>query len=229
MNTLIGQLVYQTQKASPDQLAQITRQVAAAEFIEALLEVDKPLWGSFWQGDVIAPGYRLPAMELASLRAVRLDETWPEDTTPPQFLADLRRAIRHPRAGLWTLTAAGQPCLVFAAPQENPKSKFINQNSITVGWYCASTGRLHAGYRPSPAEFQRQMRGAVKQREFEADFPLKPTDRKKRGGWLVRAVKQDVLDEPRSLAAGLDLEILRIRAGAIGKNWGDAPHAPQPS
>ena len=219
-NALISQLVFQSQKALPEQLAQIARQVATAPFANDLLEVDEPLWGSFWQGDVIAPGYRLPAVELALLRTVRLDGAWPEDATVPQFLANLHQAILHPQAGIWTLPAAGHPCLVFAAPGEN-------QKSMVIGWYCASTGQLHAGYRTTPAEFQRQIQGAVKQRGLEPDFLLKPTVEEKRYGWLAQAARQDELDESRSLAARLDLEILRIRAGAIGWNWGDTPHAPR--
>jgi hypothetical protein len=115
IDALISQLVHQSQIALPDQLAHITRQVAAAPFAEDLLEVDEPLWGSFWQGDVIAPGYRLPAVELAWLRAIRLDKNWPQATTIPQFLADLRQAILAPRAGIWTSYWLPQP------PIQNPK------------------------------------------------------------------------------------------------------------
>jgi hypothetical protein len=222
-DALINRLVYQSQKASSEQLAQITPQVAAAPFAEDLLEVDQPLRGSFWQGDVIAPGYRLPAVELALLRAVRLDGSWPEGITVPQFLANLRQAILDPRAGIWTLAVAGKPCIIFAASTTNRKSEIQNtctarrrkcQKSVTVVWYCASTGRLHAGYRTSPAEVQRQMEGAVKHRGFEADIPLKPPVKEKEQSWLAQVADQNALNEPQSLAARLDLAILRIRAGA---------------
>jgi hypothetical protein len=227
-DALISQLVHQSQIALPDQLAHITRQVAAAPFAEDLLEVDEPLWGSFWQGDVIAPGYRLPAVELAWLRAIRLDKNWPQATTIPQFLADLRQAILAPRAGIWTLAVAGEPCVLLAASTTNPKSKTLaparitqsargagvqNPKSVTAVWYCASTGRLHAGYRTSPGECQRQMRGALKQRGLESDVASNPTAKKKGHSWLAQAAGQSTLDERQTLAARLDLAILRVRAG----------------
>ena len=196
--------------------------MAAASFADNLLAVDEPLWGGFWQGDVIAPGYRLPAVELALLRAIRLDERWPEGTTVPPYLADLRRTILDPQVGIWTLTVAGQPCVVLAAPGEYPKSQIKytctataresgrkRPKSITVVWYCASTGRLHAGYRTIAAELN--LGDAVKQRGLESISELKPTSKEKLD-WLAQAVKQREVDDAHSLAARLDLEILQIRA-----------------
>jgi len=189
-------------------LEQIVNHVAAAPFAEDLLAVDEPLWGGFWQGDVIAPGYRLPAVELALLRAIRLDDDWPEGTTVPQYLADLRQTILDPQAGIWTLTAAQQPCLVFAAPAKNLKSEIESLKSITVVWYCASTGRLHAGYRTIAEGVN--LGDAVKQRGLESISELKPTSKEKLD-WLAQAVKQRELDHADSPAAQLDLEILLTR------------------
>ena len=125
MDELIAQLVTQQKRAAPAELVDIANYVAAAPFATDLLEADEPLWGSFWQFDVIAPGYTLPAIELALLRATRLDGHWPEDTTADQFLADLRQAILHPQAGIWTLPVSGEPFIIFAVYSEqdkNPKS-----------------------------------------------------------------------------------------------------------
>jgi hypothetical protein len=116
INSIIRQLVQQGQRAGPEQLGRIIEHSAAAPFAGELLEVDELLWGSFWHFDVIAPGYRLPAVELALLRAIRLDRYWPEGTTVAQFLADLRVAAAHPQAGVWTLALAGEPCVVVAGP-----------------------------------------------------------------------------------------------------------------
>ena len=89
MNTLIRKLVRGLKLASPDQLRQIIEHVANAPFASALLEVDKALWGSFWHYDVITPGYLVPAIELALLRAIRLDRYWPEETSVERFASDL--------------------------------------------------------------------------------------------------------------------------------------------
>jgi hypothetical protein len=119
--------------------------MAAAPFSTALLEADEALWGGFWHFDVIAPGYLLPAVELNLLRAIRLDQSWPPETTPAQFLADLRQAILDPQAGLWRLSLAGTSCFVAATP--GPPA---GQELITVVWYCQpqASFRLVTGLGP---------------------------------------------------------------------------------
>lgn len=202
MDELITHLVNRRQVATPTELAQIIDALAEAPFAPNLLEVDKPLWGGFWQFDVISPGYRLPAVELALLRAVRLDGAWPEGTGVEQFLADLHTTALDPHAGVWTLPVAGEPCVVLAATGGQPL--------VTVVWYCAATGQLHAGYR---AEIGRlNYAGMVEQRSpgFARQAAKKrsaPPD------WLVSAVAQLEADEHSSLAARLDAEILRRRLG----------------
>jgi hypothetical protein len=123
----------------PGQLPELLAAAARAPFSPTLLEADEPLWGSVWQFDVIGPGYRLPAAELALLRAVRLDESWPEETSPAKFLADLHAAVAHPQAGVWRATPAGTPAIIFAAPG--------GSNLMTVVWYSVADRCLIAGYR----------------------------------------------------------------------------------
>ncbi|MDM8530275.1 hypothetical protein QUF63_03825 [Anaerolineales bacterium HSG25] len=128
-------------KSLPPQTFKQIQHVAQADFTPALLEVDKALWGGFWQGDVIAPGYQLPAQELALLRAIRLDETWPEQTTLSQYVADLRQAMLSSFATIWTGNIAGLECVVFVTPSSK------QEGESTVVWYCQLTNYLHAGYR----------------------------------------------------------------------------------
>ena len=61
-------------------------------FIAGSLEVDDLLWGSFWHGDVISPGYTLPAPEVNFLRETRLTKsiTLP---TPDDYLSALQQAL----------------------------------------------------------------------------------------------------------------------------------------
>lgn len=114
---------------------------ATATFPPDLLEVDATLWGCFWQGDVISPGYMLPAVELALLRATELDETWPRETTVSQYLADLRQAITHPQAMVQVGLMAAEPCALIISPPVKPSLP------STLSWYCNGTGYLHAGFR----------------------------------------------------------------------------------
>jgi hypothetical protein len=249
MYKLVSRLITHSKKATLQQLAELVAQAGAAPFAADLLEVDEPLWGGFWQGDVIAPGYRLPGVELALLRAVRLDATWPEGTEVAQFLADLRQAISDPQAGVWVLAVAGEPCVVFASISSqksvvsSQKSVVSNQKSeggqrsavgghspATVAWYCATTERLHAGYRAAEASLN--FMGAVEQRplrtsggvHLESSSHFEPAQL----NWLQQSLDQDKAGGRRpalrpkgvsngsalsglSLAARLDAEILRLR------------------
>ena len=233
MDTLIRQLVHNQRLASPDQIQQIVDHVAQAPFAWAVLEVDEPLWGSFWHADVISPGYKVPAVELALLRAVRLDGSWPEETGLEAFLSDLKQAILQPEAGLWTISLTGAPCVVIAAPArsgERPAQAVDELTSeyhsgpgrvagkpalATVVWYCATTGRLHAGYRGQLAALD--FGDAVEQRRPSLSFQ---TDRApgEVADWLRSTVAQRALLPDDSFAARLDLEILRLRlaAGSTG-------------
>ncbi|HMQ50860.1 MAG TPA: hypothetical protein PKE64_17285 [Anaerolineae bacterium] len=200
MDSFVAELVASGEAASRPDLQNLAYHVASATFSPALLEVDPPLWGGFWQYDVIGPGYALPVVELALLRATRLDRSWSEQTSVEQFEADLRRTVTDPRAGVWTGTLAGQACVAIAG--------FEGQTLITVVWYCASTGYLHAGYR-APVEglnwpgavTQRELRVATHQTALELD-----------SGWWLQPVLEEAQNQgERSLARQLDLEILRLR------------------
>lgn len=64
-------------------------------FTPVSLEVDEALWGGFWHGDVISPGYTLPALESAFLRETRLTESI-SLPTPADYLAALQQALKTP-------------------------------------------------------------------------------------------------------------------------------------
>ncbi len=228
-------MMFSAAQLTPRQLARLINQAGMAPFAHDLLEVDEALWGGFWQGDVIAPGYTLPAVELALLRAAQLDGDWPAETGVAEFLADLHAAIRQPQAGVWTLRAAGEPCVVFAVvssqlsvascqlpvvgkqslPVAGQRSPVSGPPSVTVVWYCATTGHLHAGYRAALGSLS--FPGAVEQRplKFSGASHLDSTYPP---AWLVKTVEQNEAlgGQPSavggpSLAARLDAEILRIR------------------
>ena len=201
----IPQTITQQKKLTPAQLSKLVSLASAAPFSLDPLEVDEPLWGGFWQFDVLSPGYILPAVELALLRATRLDQSWPADTTPIQYLADLHTAIAHPQTGIWTTVLANQPCAVFAAAPPHPSAFYLH--SLVI-WYCASTECLHAGYGVvfDPLHFK----GMVVQRvpgfagrQNKAMLPL--------SDWLAVAVEQHLTSKTNTLAAQLDTAILRRR------------------
>lgn len=200
-NSIVPQLVLQSTQANTDQLAQIVETAATAPFAPDLLEVDQPLWGSFWHGDVIAPGYRLPAVELALLRALRLDQNWPAETGVAEFLAALRQTIQHPQTGVWTMAVADQPWVMFGGQGVG--------DLVTVVWYCATTGHLHAGYRTPLASFYWVKAVEQRQPEFTASRP-----KAKLPTWLIH-LETEKSNPAQTLATRLDTEILRFRRAGL--------------
>lgn len=199
----LSRLIERKERMPSVQLEQLVAHVSRAPLSTDLLEADSMVWGSFWHFDVIAPGYTLPASELALLRATRLDHTWPEGTTVERFLHDLQQTVIHPKAGIWLLKVAGQPCAVFAAATEQ-------SGLITVVWYCISTDRLHAGYRTVPDRLI--LPDAVEQRPPNFPNSSASDQMKIDHGWLDDLADQNPGSEMCSLTAQLDAEILRIRA-----------------
>ena len=190
-----------TSERSPTALAQVIDQMATAPFSMAHLEADEALWGSFWHFDVIGPGYRLPAMELNLLRAIRLDQSWPPETTPAQFLADLRQAILDPAAGVWRLSLAGTPCFIAAAS--------TGHGLITVAWYGATTGQLQAGYRVTPGQLNLATAIPLKAPGFDEQ----EVSEDKRPAWPAQTVQNRDIGPGASVTLRLDTEILKFRAG----------------
>ena len=78
---------------------------------------------------------------------------------------------------------------------------------MTVVWYCAATGKLHAGYRTGIELLH--FEDAVAQRglsqEVDQFKEIVTSD------WLVSAVEQKEEREKDSLAARIDTAILRLR------------------
>jgi hypothetical protein len=181
---------------SPAKIDDLIRLAGGAPFTPDLLDADEPLWGGFWQFDVIAPGYTLPAGELALLRAVRLDGHWPADTTLVDFVASLQAAILHPKAGVWTLGLADTILVVFAAPPE--------PSLMTVVWASLPDGTLQAGYRCPPAAAHFARMTPQRHPGFQLDAPSNPAP-----GWL----HQQTHPTGHHPAASLDQAIRKWRLG----------------
>lgn len=203
----LAQFIDKKEGMSPSQQRRLITHIGRVPFSTDLVAVDPGLWGGFWHFDVIAAGYTLPAVELALLRAVRLDQMWPAATTVEQFVGDLRQTIGHPQAEVWLLRVIDQPCAVLAAPAGQP-------GLITVVWYCATTNALHAGYRTAPDRLSlpqavAQCSGAVFATAGPASVEIEIDQT-----WLVDSLEQTSEGRSESLSVELDREILRIRVEA---------------
>lgn len=136
--------------------------------------MDAALWGGFWQGDVIAPGYRLPAVELSYLRAVRLAglSLAVAGGDAAQYLHILQTALRQKPDSLWVVRLLGQALAVVAVS----------------GWVmCLAEGQILVAYRGEgqlPAVFQARqlLAGGAEGREMT---PLNEVSFKNKGAnWL---------------------------------------------
>lgn len=70
------------------------------QFTPATLAVDETLWGGFWQGDVLAPGYCLPAVELSYLRHKHSVEGSTFEN-PQTYLIHLQHSLLQAPTSLW--------------------------------------------------------------------------------------------------------------------------------
>jgi hypothetical protein len=99
------------------------------------------------------------------------------------------------------------------ADEEREREEKGKDEMVTVVWYCASTGWLHAGYRVRAGNFV--LAGAREQRPRRGGRGIR-FKRPDQPDWIEAVINQPDPSEEAGLAARLDLEILRIRADWTG-------------
>ncbi|MBL7184431.1 MAG: hypothetical protein ISS50_08280 [Anaerolineae bacterium] len=149
IDALIVELIESGRRATEEELSQIVAHVAQAPF------ASRPVRPPGWLREALArlgitmPA-RVPAGEAHLLKRVYYDQQWPVGTTTDRFVADLRLAIRHPDACVWTYEYFGEPCVGLLAPSHirgTPGAKPY----IFVA-YSARYGTLTTGYQASGPE-----------------------------------------------------------------------------
>jgi hypothetical protein len=148
-DALIVELVESGQRATDEELSHIVAHVAQAPFASRL--VRPPRW---WREALARLGITMPARvsagEFHLFRRVYLDEQWPPGTTLETYVQDLRQAIRHPEAQIWTYHYYGAPALGFLAPSHIPGAP-ASTPFIFVA-YSPRYGTLITGYRTAGLE-----------------------------------------------------------------------------
>jgi hypothetical protein len=149
INTLIVELIESGRQATDDELSQIVAYVAQAPFASRL--VRPPRW---WREALARCGTavpaRVPASEFHLFRRVYLDEQWPPGTTLETYVRDLRQAIRHPKAEIWTYRYYGAPAIGFLAPSHISGTP-ASTPFIFVA-YSPQYGTLITGYQTAGPE-----------------------------------------------------------------------------
>jgi hypothetical protein len=166
VDRLIAELVEKRRQASDQELAQILEHVAQADFSSRSLPVDERLWGISYRGQILDRESRLPSVEGHLLKRIYVEEQWPEGTTIEEYVADLRRAVRHPQAQVWTYWHAGSPCVGILAPSHVQNVRQPQAHIFVV--YDARFSRLRTGFQASGADrnpaLGRYQRNLVRQR-----------------------------------------------------------------
>ncbi len=143
INSLILELVSTKRLATVTEIEAISSHVAQAPFASYLSHVPQRIRQALDKKSLTVPA-KLPSVEWHVLERVYLDEQWSLGTTPVQYVADLRQAILHPQAEIWTYRYYHEPAIAFIAPshlRNAPKPErflFVSYNpnfaSLTTGY-----------------------------------------------------------------------------------------------
>jgi hypothetical protein len=94
--------------------------------------------------------FKPDASEAHLLKRIYYDQQWPVGTTTDQFVADLRLAIRHPDASVWTYEYFDEPCVGLLAPSHIRGTPGAKPYIFVV--YSARYGTLTTGYQATGPE-----------------------------------------------------------------------------
>ncbi len=149
IDALIVELIESGRLATQDELSQIVAHVAQAPF--ASRPVRPPSWlrEALTRLGITMPA-RMPASEAHLLKRIYYDQQWPVGTTTDQFVADLRLAIRHPDASVWTYEYFDEPCVGLLAPSHIRGTPGAKPYIFVV--YSARYGMLTTGYQATGPE-----------------------------------------------------------------------------
>jgi hypothetical protein len=149
IDALIIELIESGRQATEDELSQLVAHVAQALFASRPVRPPRWLREALARCGITVPA-RVPACEAHLLKRIYYDQQWPVGTTADQFVADLRLAIRHLDARVWTYEYFGEPCVGLLAPSHIRGTPGAKPYIFVV--YSARYGTLTTGYQASDPE-----------------------------------------------------------------------------
>lgn len=111
VDKLIIELINSGRQASTEELAAVITHVAKAPFATYLARIPIKLRHLVSNIDT-----KLSSLEIHLLKRVHEEQQWPVGTTTQQYIADLHKAIAHPKVQIWTYRYFAQPFVGFLAP-----------------------------------------------------------------------------------------------------------------
>jgi hypothetical protein len=146
IDTLILDCIDHGRQASSEELALIVAHVTQAPFASYQTKVPTQL-----RQLLTGKGFQLPAklssLEIHWLKRVNEEEQWSKETTPPQYVADLQQAVRHPDVQLWFYRYYGHPFAGFLSPSHVRGAKGIEAYIFVA--YSPIHGTITTGYQAS--------------------------------------------------------------------------------
>ncbi len=149
IDTLIVELIESGRQATDDELSRIVAHMAQAPLASRLIRPPGWLREELARLGITMPA-RVPAGEAHLLKRIYYDRQWLVSTTIDQFVADLRLAIRHRDARVWTYEYFGEPCVGLLALSHIRGTPGAKPYIFVV--YSARYRTLTTGYQASGPE-----------------------------------------------------------------------------
>lgn len=146
---LILTVITMRRQASAEELSAIVAYVALAPFSTYLSRVPTNLRQLLARKGILVPT-QLSSLERHLLKRIYDEQQWPMGTTAEVYIADLRKAIAHPRVQIWTYRYFGQPFIGFLAPSHIQQALKPEPYIFVV--YSPDYQTLTTGYQASGSE-----------------------------------------------------------------------------
>jgi hypothetical protein len=150
VDQLIRELIQSGRLANEQEVQRILDRLAAVPFDTSLRSVRLRHRGLSYQGTTL--GARAPSLDYHLVQRVLVDQQWAAGTTAAEYVADLRKAIRHPASELTVYERRGGHVAVVLAPTEAvlaPAARgrlWLPELLVT---YSADRGIIVTGYQVS--------------------------------------------------------------------------------
>ncbi len=115
---LILNLIKTGRRASVGEVTLLVAHVAQAPFASYPSQVPPLVRVGLQQAGITLPSGKVRSVEWHLLKRIYLDQQWPIGTTEAEFIADLHRAILHPRTEIWTYRYYSHPYAGFLSPSD---------------------------------------------------------------------------------------------------------------
>ena len=145
IDALILTLIETGRRASVEEVALLVAHVAQAPFASYPSQVPPLVRVGLQQAGITLPSGKVRSVEWHLLKRIYLDQQWPIGTTEAEFIADLHRAILHPRTEIWTYRYYSHPYAGFLSSSHVQQRSQV-ERSIFVA-YSPLFGTITTAYQ----------------------------------------------------------------------------------